>query len=249
MTTGSPGSARILVVDDDARIREMLKRYFEREGYSVACAADGKEMKTLLNSTTFDIILLDLVLPGQDGIDLAREIRNTSNIPIMMLTGRSDIVDCVVGLEVGADDYVVKPFHLREVHARLKSILRRFQTGAEPVPIAGGMVGFEGWQLDREKRRLLNPQGAEVELSTGEFDMLDALVRNAGRVLTRDALMDLTHHREREAFDRAIDTQIARLRRKIEVNPRRPQFIKSIRAVGYVFTAKPVLSDRKPIGE
>lgn len=242
MTMGSPAETQILVVDDDPRIRQMLQRYFEHEGYKVTCVTNGKEMRSALSAKPFDIVLLDLVLPDQDGIDLAREIRSVSNVPIMILTGREDVVDCVVGLEVGADDYVVKPFHLREVHARLKSILRRCQTARKPAPNADEVLAFEGWRLDREKRRLLNPENVEVELSTGEFEMLDAFVHNAGRVLSRDVLMDLTRHRERDPFDRSIDTQISRLRRKIEVDPARPKLIKSVRSVGYVFTAKPVLA-------
>ena len=248
MSLGSPATTRILVVDDDPRVRQMLQRYFEQEGYNVTCVANGKEMKTSLSGRAFDIILLDLVLPDQDGIDLAREIRTTSNIPIMILTGREDVVDCVVGLEVGADDYVVKPFHLREVHARLKSILRRYQSGKVRPPEMDDVVVFDGWRFDRGKRKLVNPHNEEVELSTGEFDMLDALVRNAGRVLTRDMLMDLTRHRGRDVFDRSIDTQISRLRRKMEVDPTHPVLIKSVRSVGYVFTAKPNLQPQEVSG-
>ncbi|WP_040678245.1 response regulator [Rhizobium mesoamericanum] len=242
MAMGSPAETQILVVDDDPRIRQMLRRYFEHEGYKITCVSNGKEMRSSLATRPFDIVLLDLVLPDQDGIDLTREIRSTSNVPIMMLTGREDVVDCVVGLEVGADDYVVKPFHLREVHARLKSILRRYRTGNKLTPNLDGILAFEGWRLDTDKRRLLNAQNVEVELSTGEFEMLDAFVRNAGRVLSRDVLMDLTRHRARDPFDRSIDTQISRLRRKIEIDPARPKLIKSVRSVGYVFTAKPILT-------
>ncbi|WP_025661461.1 response regulator transcription factor [Rhizobium sp. IBUN] len=239
MSMGSPAETQILVVDDDPHIRKMLQRYFEHEGYKVTCVATGREMRLVQSARPFDIVLLDLVLPDQDGIDLAREIRSVSNVPIMILTGREDVVDRVVGLEVGADDYVVKPFHLREVHARLKSILRRSQTGRKPVSNSDGVLVFEGWRLDSGKRKLLNPENVEVELSTGEFEMLDAFVRNAGRVLSRDVLMDLTRHRERNPFDRSIDTQISRLRRKIEIDPARPKLIISIRSAGYVFTAKP----------
>ena len=239
MAMAPVANKKILVVDDDARIRQMLQSYFENEGYRVSCAASGEEMRLSLARSKFDIVLLDLMLPDQDGIDLAREIRRSSNVPIMMLTGREDMVDCVVGLEVGADDYIVKPFHLREVHARLKSILRRYQgEGVTPMDPSEVLV-FDGWQLDRAKRKLANPDGVEIELSTAEFDMLDAFLRNAGRVLTRDVLMDLTRHRAREVFDRSIDTQISRLRRKMESDPGRPKLIKSVRSVGYVFTAIP----------
>lgn len=233
--------AHLLVVDDDPRIRQMLTHYFEDEGYAVVGAADGAEMRAHLRQQNFDIILLDLVLPGgQDGLDLAREIRAQSDIPIMMLTGRDDVVDRIVGLEVGADDYIAKPFHLREVHARLKSILRRRQAPARNATEAPSeeIIGFEDWKLNLSRRQLLDPAGVEVELTTGEFDMLTAFLRHAGRVLTRDVLMDMTRGRNLEAFDRTIDAQIVRLRRKIETDSKRPQFIKAVRGVGYVFTGK-----------
>ncbi|MGZ9721030.1 response regulator [Rhizobium miluonense] len=232
--------AHILVVDDDPRIRKMLTRYFEDEGYIVSSAADGNEMRVCMRAQNFDAILLDLVLPGStDGLDLAREIRAQSDVPIMMLTGRDDVVDRIVGLEVGADDYIAKPFHLREVHARLKSILRRRQAPARvSEPSAEEIIGFEGWRLNISRRQVLDPEGQEVELTTGEYEMLTAFVRNAGRVLTREVLMDLTRGRNLEAFDRTIDAQIVRLRRKIETDPKKPQFIKAVRGVGYVFTAK-----------
>lgn len=230
----------VLVVDDDPRIRQMLTRYFEDEGYAVSAASGGVEMRARLRRENFDIILLDLVLPGgEDGLDLAREIRTQSDIPIMMLTGRDDVVDRIVGIEVGADDYIAKPFHLREVHARLKAILRRRQPVTKsPESSLDEIIRFEGWQLDIGKRQLLAMGGSEVELTTGEFDMLVVFVRHAGRVLGRELLMDLTRGRNLEAYDRTIDAQIARLRKKIEIDPKRPQLIKSIRGVGYVFTGK-----------
>ncbi len=232
--------AHLLVVDDDPRIRQMLTRYFEDEGYIVSSAADGNEMRVRMRAQSFDAILLDLVLPGgTDGLDLAREIRAQSDVPIMMLTGRDDVVDRIVGLEIGADDYIAKPFHLREVHARLKSILRRRQPPVRvSQPGAEEIVSFEGWRLNVSRRQVLDPEGRDVELTTGEYEMLTAFVRNAGRVLTREVLMDLTRGRNLEAFDRTIDAQIVRLRRKIETDPKKPQFIKAVRGVGYVFTAK-----------
>ncbi|TXH80496.1 MAG: response regulator [Rhizobium sp.] len=232
--------AHLLIVDDDPRIRQMLTRYFEDEGYCVSSASDGMEMRARLRQQSFDAILLDLVLPGgADGLDLAREIRATSDVPIMMLTGRDDVVDRIVGLEIGADDYIAKPFHLREVHARLKSILRRRQAPVRNAePSAEDIIRFEGWGLNISRRQLLDPEGRDVGLTTGEFEMLTALVRNAGRVLTREVLMDLTRGRDLEAFDRTIDAQIVRLRRKIETDPKKPQFIKAVRGVGYVFTGK-----------
>ena len=232
-------SPNLLVVDDDARIRNMLARYFEDEGYAVSCAADGSEMRSTMKQRTFDAILLDLSLPGgQDGLDLAREIRAQSDVPIMMLTGRDDVVDRIVGLEIGADDYIAKPFHLREVHARLKSILRRRSAPSAPAKEVQKeqVLSFEGWTLNLSRRELRDVSGSDVELTTGEFDMLVVLVRHAGRVLTRDQLMDLTRGRQMEAFDRAVDAQIVRLRRKIEADAKHPQLVKSVRGVGYVFT-------------
>ncbi|CDZ49120.1 response regulator [Neorhizobium galegae] len=233
-------SANILVVDDDPRIRQMLTRYFEGEGYAVSAVSDGQEMRVQLKRQEIDIILLDLSLPGgQDGFDLAREIRMQSDIPIMMLTGRDDVVDRIIGIEIGADDYIAKPFHLREVHARLKSILRRRQP-AQPKQEENEekIVRFEGWALNLSRRQLLSAEDGEVELTTGEFDMLAAFVQHAGRVLTRDFLMDATRGRQLDAFDRTIDAQIVRLRRKIEADAKHPQLIKAVRGVGYIFTGK-----------
>nr|WP_250809032.1 response regulator [Neorhizobium tomejilense] len=233
-------SANILVVDDDPRIRQMLTRYFEGEGYAVSAVSDGQEMRAQLKRQEADIILLDLSLPGgQDGFDLAREIRMQSDVPIMMLTGRDDVVDRIIGIEIGADDYIAKPFHLREVHARLKSILRRRQP-AQPKPEENEekIVRFEGWTLNLSRRQLLSNEDGEVGLTTGEFDMLAAFVQHAGRVLTRDFLMDATRGRQLDAFDRTIDAQIVRLRRKIEADAKHPQLIKAVRGVGYIFTGK-----------
>ncbi|HEV7434527.1 MAG TPA: response regulator [Pseudorhizobium sp.] len=239
MNTETSPHPALLVVDDDVRIRNMLARYFEDEGYSVTCAADGREMRSSMKQRNFDAILLDLSLPGgQDGLELAREIRTHSDVPIIMLTGRDDVVDRIVGLEIGADDYLAKPFHLREVHARLKSILRR--RGAAPSAAQDGPTGqvllFDGWSLDLNRRELRRSSDEHVELTTGEFDMLTVLVTHAGRVLTRDQLMDMTRGRQLEAFDRAVDAQIVRLRRKIEADPKHPQLVKSVRGIGYVFT-------------
>jgi len=229
-----------MVVDDDPRIRQMLTRYFEDEGYAVSTASNGSEMRACLRQENFDIILLDWVLPGgEDGLDLAREIRAQSDIPIMMLTGRDDVVDRIVGIEVGADDYIAKPFHLREVHARLKSILRRRQPTTKTADSGqGDVIRFEGWQLDIGKRQLLTADKREVELTTGEFDILVVFARHAGRVLSREFLMDQTRGRNLDVFDRTIDAQIVRLRKKVEADPKHPQLIKSIRGVGYVFTGK-----------
>ncbi|MBP2562467.1 two-component system phosphate regulon response regulator OmpR [Neorhizobium galegae] len=240
MSSSPTNSTHILVVDDDPRICQLLTRYFEGEGYIVSTASDGQEMHRHLKRNEVDIVLLDLSLPGgQDGLDLAREIRTQSDIPIMMLTGRGDVIDRIIGIEIGADDYIAKPFHLREVHARLKSILRRRQPAATKAEeIDEKIICFEGWTLNLSRRRLHVDEGHEVELTTGDFDMLATFAQHPGRVLTRDFLMDETRGRQLEAFDRTIDAQIVRLRRKIETDAKRPQLIKAVRGVGYIFTGK-----------
>jgi two-component system phosphate regulon response regulator OmpR len=235
----------LLVVDDDLRIRQMLARYFEEEGYRVSTVAEGLTMRRVLEAGNVDLVLLDVVLKdGTNGIELAREVRATSDVPIIMLTDRADVTDRVVGLEVGADDYIPKPFHLREVLARVRSVLRRRRPMEQPATQPSDHpIGFEGWQLDLARRELIAPDGRDVSLTTGEFDMLVVLVRSAGRVMSRDALMDLTRGRDRDPFDRTVDSQIARLRRKIETSPSAPRLIKSVRGVGYVFVGR--VDDRK----
>lgn len=246
MTASPTRNERMLVVDDDPRIRQMLVRYFEDEGFRVAAVGDGAAMRAAMQREMPDIVLLDLVLPGgEDGISLARDLRARSDVPIIMLTGRDDVVDRVVGLEVGADDYVAKPFHLRELLARVRTVLRRRAApapAAAPPPPGDGVdevLTFEGWRLDLARRSLTDPEGRPVELTTGEFDMLVVLVRHPGRVFTRDALMDMTRGRSWDGTDRTIDAQILRLRRKIEPDRTRPRLIKSVRGVGYVFAAAP----------
>lgn len=232
---------QILVVDDDPRIRQMLTRYFEQEGYRVSAAADGAAMRAQLNAKPVDVILLDVVMPGEDGLTIAREIRAKSDVGIIMLTGRDEVLDRVVGLEVGADDYIAKPFHLREVLARVKSVVRRRKPAPEPVVRSeggGDVIRFDGWLLDTARRRLVSPGGEDIALTSGEFDLLAALAKHPGRVFSRETLMEHTRGHGLKAFDRTIDAQIARLRKKIERDPKSPTIVKSVRAVGYVFTAK-----------
>src|SRR5277367_3483825 len=236
MANPKENAVHILAVDDDQRIRQMLTRYFEQEGYRISVAADGPTMRAQLNDSV-DVILLDVVMPGEDGLTLAQEVRAISDVGIIMLTGRDDVLDRIVGLEVGADDYIAKPFHLREVLARVKSVLRRREPRATPGT-ANEVVRFEGWRLDLACRQLVSPTGEAVELTTGEFDLLAALAKHPGRVFAREALMDLTRGRTWEAFDRTIDAQVARLRKKIEADPKKPALVKSVRGVGYVFTGK-----------
>lgn len=229
----------LLVVDDDGRIRQMLARYFEDEGYRVTTVDGGKAMREAMARAPVDLVMLDLMLgQGENGLDLARELRADSDVPIIMLTGRDDVVDRIVGLEVGADDYIAKPFHLREVLARAKSVLRRKAPAAVAEEGTAKTIRFDGWQLDLDRRRLLRPDGSDVALTTGEFDILAVMARHPGRVFSRDMLMELTRGRSLDAFDRTIDAQIARLRRKIEADPAQPELVKSVRGVGYVFTGK-----------
>ena len=236
MTRQRDIAAHILVVDDDQRIRQMLSRYFDQEGYRVSVAADGSALRAQLTDSV-DVILLDVVMPGEDGMTLAREIRAKSDVGIIMLTGRNDVLDRIVGLEVGADDYIPKPFHLREVLARVKSVLRR-RGRQTPSAATGEVIRFEGWRLDVARRQLVSPKGEDVALTTGEFDLLATLARHPGRVLGREALMELTRGRSWETFDRTIDAQVARLRKKIEADPKNPMLVKSVRNMGYVFTGK-----------
>lgn len=239
MTSSATRPASLLVVDDDPRIRQMLAHYFEDEGYEILAVADGMAMRAALARSDFDAILLDIGLPGEDGLALAREIRSASDIPIIMLTGRGDVIDRIVGLEVGADDYIAKPFHLREVLARVRTILRR-----RPAPGAGSgksderVLEFDELTLDLGRRRLLDARAVEIELTTGEFEMLAVLAAHPGRVFERETLMDLTRGRSLEVFDRSIDAQIARLRKKIERDPKKPELVKSVRGIGYVFAGR-----------
>lgn len=239
MTSGTVRRTRLLVVDDDVRIQKMLAQYLGEEGFDVDVAGSSTEMRARMAGAKFDAVLLDVVLPGDcGGLQLAREIRSASDVPIIMLSGRDDVMDRVVGLEVGADDYIGKPFHLREVLARVRTVLRR-RPGPNAVASAqAGLLSFAGWRLDVQRRALTNPAGNDVALSTGEFDMLHVFATHAGRVLTRDMLMDLTHKRGRDGFDRTIDALIVRLRRKIEEDAANPCLIKSVRGVGYLFTAR-----------
>lgn len=232
---------RILVVDDDARIRQMLIRYFEDNGYRVTAVGTGAAMRSELAKAPYAAVFLDLVLPnGENGLELLKELRKTTDVPVLMLTGQDDVTDKVVGLEVGADDYIAKPFHLRELLARLRTVLRRRSAGSvsRTQISVDDVLQFDGWRLDVARRRLTAPAGEDVPLTTGEFDMLLVFVRNPGRVLTRDTLMDQTRNRSLEAFDRVIDAQIVRLRKKIEADPKEPALIQSVRGVGYVFTGK-----------
>ncbi|MDA8052515.1 MAG: response regulator [Rhodospirillales bacterium] len=230
----------ILVADDAEAIRTMLRRYLSGEGFEVTEAADGDGVRSLLEGEAVDLVLLDLVMPGEDGLSLVREIRRTSSVPIIVLTGKGDLIDRVAGLEAGADDYIAKPFHLREVLARIRTVLRRSAAPSPPTPPAESgqqTLLFRGFRLNLVRRELSRPDGEQVSLTAGEFDLLRVFALHPNQVLNRDQLMDLIKGREWASYDRAIDSRIARLRRKIEPHPDEPALIKTVRGAGYVFAA------------
>jgi len=227
----------ILVVDDQREICDLVQDYLSNEGYRVSIATDGPAMRRVMAQSAVDLVILDLMLPGEDGLTLARALRDVSDVGIIILTGRGDTVDRIIGLEMGADDYLPKPFHPRELLARVKSVLRRASSRTAETAIAGrSRARFAGWDLDLTSRELRSPSGKEVRLTTGEFDLLAAFVNNANQVLTRDRLLDLARNREAGPFDRTIDVQVGRLRRKLESDPQRPTLIKTVRGSGYIFT-------------
>ena len=233
-------AAHILVVDDEDAVRTLLRECFELEGYRVSEAKDGAGLSAQLDLAQIDLITLDLNLGGENGLELARLIRSERNVPIVMITGKGDTIDRVVGLELGADDYIAKPFHVREVIARVRAVLRRY-AGPTPAPAASLIqvaaeerYGFDRWTLDVSKRELKDDTGAVQELTTAEFDMLKMFAERPSRVLSRDNIMDLLKGHEWSPFDRSIDALIVRVRRKIELASDAPRIIKTVRGVGYV---------------
>jgi DNA-binding response OmpR family regulator len=229
----------LLVVDDDSGVLDLLRRYFSGQGFEVSVAANGAEMRDALARTSFDLVLLDLGLPGEDGFELTRQLRKRWNGALIIITGRGESVDRVVGLELGADDYVTKPFDLRELLARVRSVLRR-AAPTPPLQEAPGLVAFRfgNFILEPQSRTLSTKDGETIALTTGEYDLLSVLVEHPNRVLSRDDLMEHIHGRNAGPFDRAIDVQIGRLRRKIESDPANPDLIKSVRGAGYLFSAR-----------
>src|SRR5262245_17974802 len=238
---GKPSPPHILIVEDDAKVRLLLRRCFEGEGFRVGEARSGAEAVERLAAGSFDLVTLDLQLPDSDGFAVGREIRSRSAVPIIMVTGKGDTIDRVVGLELGADDYITKPFQLREVVARVRAVLRR-TAGGPRGPTAGAPVGdadlaFDGRVLAVPKRELRSAAGAACDLTTSEFDLLKVFATHANRVLSRDRIMDLLRGHDWTPTDRSIDNLVMRLRRKIEPDPEHPRLIKSVRGVGYCFTA------------
>jgi two-component system OmpR family response regulator len=231
----------VAVLDDEADITLLLAGYLQSHGYRVSQLHDGPALLRLMATDPPQLVLLDLGLPGEDGFSIARQLREHWQCGLVIVTGRGDAVDKVVGLEVGADDYVTKPFDLRELLARVKAVLRRTAEPRAPSAPAQPVHRFAGWQLEIAARRLLDPEGHEVALTSGEFGLLAALVEHAGKVLSRDFLLEQTRGREAGPFDRTIDVQIGRLRKKLEANVDEPQIIKSVRGAGYILVA-PVTS-------
>jgi two-component system phosphate regulon response regulator OmpR len=234
---------QILVVDDDPAIRELISEYLSDAGYTVTTAADAAAMRGAVEARVPDVVLLDIGLPGEDGLSLARYLREHHDIGIIMVSGAGETVDRIVGLEVGADDYVSKPFDPRELHARIKSVLRRYQRASSgaPAPSASdNRIPVGQCVLNTVSRQLFGPDGGEIPLTAMEFNLLQAFIERPGRPLSRDQILNHTQNRDWDPFDRSIDIRIARLRKKIEFDPDKPQLIKTVRGVGYMYVpAKP----------
>ena len=228
--------AHLLVVDDDVEVSTLLKRYLSAQGFRMSVAGNGTDMLALLGAETIDLVLLDLGLPGEDGLELTRHLHEHWHGPVIIVTGRSDSVDRIVGLEVGADDYVTKPFELRELLARIRSVLRRSGDRPQPAPSRSVVYRFAGYRFELDSRRLTAPSGAAVPLTSGEYGLLWVLVTHPNRVLSRDDLMNYLYGRGSGPYDRAVDVQIGRLRRKIESDPVTPTLIQSVRGAGYIFS-------------
>ena len=236
MNTIETAPVRILLVDDEASLREPLADYLVRQGFAVTAASSAAQARSLLLQETPDIVLLDIMMPGEDGLSLCRHLAETRDMPVILLTAKGESMDRIVGLEIGADDYVVKPFEPRELVARIKSVLRRSARGGTS-PQEDAPYEFDGWHLDPVKRKLTDPQGVTVPISSAEFRLLLAFLDHPRQVLDRDRLLDMVQGREAHLFDRAVDNQVSRLRRKVEQNARDPRLIQTVRGGGYVLAA------------
>jgi two-component system OmpR family response regulator len=227
----------ILVVEDDRETRSLIAKYLRANGCHVLAAADGREMSRIMADHRIDLIIMDLMLPDEDGLSLCRKVRGRSQVPIIMLTARGEDIDRIVGLEMGADDYMAKPFNPRELLARINAVLRRQASALNASETIGATCfGFDGWRMDFRLRELRNPAGARVALTSAEFDLLRAFCERAGRVLSREVLLKLTQGRNCGSFDRSIDVLVSRIRRKIEADPADAVMIKTVRSGGYMFT-------------
>ncbi|MBX9459195.1 MAG: response regulator [Rhizobium sp.] len=236
-------TGRIIVVDDEEHIREMVADYLNGHGFSARTASGGAALDGIMPDFAPDLILLDINMPDEDGLSVARRLRAAGNIPVIMVTAADDVVDRIVGLEVGADDYVTKPFDLRELKARIRAVLRRGAAKSAPasaaqaeMPMEPATVAFGRMTVDRASRRLLRPDGSEEAVTAMEFDLIEAFLDNPYRVLSRDRLLDLAHRKNDDPFDRSIDIRVTRLRKKIEDDPSKPQTIKTVRGAGYIYS-------------
>jgi two-component system OmpR family response regulator len=230
----------ILAVDDDPSMRQLIADYLGNHGFRVSTAANGRDMAQIIDENIIDLVVLDLKLAEEDGLKLVRELRARSDLPIVVITGhRRDEVDRIVGLELGADDYLTKPFSLRELLARVRAVLRRTHVGpaAPPADGTGTKYRFAGWELNLRLRRLTSPTGSPVELTVGEFSLLTAFLRSPQQVLSREQLLAASRVHDDEVYDRSVDVQVLRLRRKLEADPSAPELIKTERGVGYAFAA------------
>lgn len=225
----------ILIVDDDLGVRELLRKCLELEGFHVEEAADSRAMFSALRAQKIDLITLDLILKGESGLSITKIVREEFDTPIVMITGRGDTIDCVVGLEIGADDYIAKPFHPREVVARIRAVLRRYVPKPTIILSSEESLAFDGMRLNIGRRELLGRLGAPIDLTTAEFNLLEVFVRRPQRVLSRDTLMDLLKGHDWMPFDRSLDALVSRLRKKLDDDSQRPCLIKTVRGVGYSF--------------
>jgi two-component system OmpR family response regulator len=228
-------SPHILVIEDDAEISRLVSRYLRSNECHVSIAPDGRNLDRFLDDNRIDLIVLDLMLPGEDGLSLCRRLRTRSALPVIMLTAKGDELDRIIGLEMGADDYLAKPFNPRELLARIRAVLRRTSAGAPAIERRARRLSFMGWQLDCLLRELRDPNGTRIILTGAEFALLQVMCERAGRVLSRDQLLDLTQARAAGSLGRSVDVLISRLRRKIERDLREPEIIKTVRSGGYLF--------------
>lgn len=234
----STDTTRLLLIDDEPSIREPLGEYLESQGFAVKTAESAAEARTILRTQTVDLVVSDIMMPGEDGLSLTRHLRESGSIPMILLTARAEDTERIIGLEMGADDYVVKPFNPRELVARIRTVLRRTQHGGRAMDANGTSYAFDRWILREVERVLVDENGAEVGLSSGEFHLLSALVHHPRQVMSRERLLDLVRGREAEIFDRAIDNLVSRLRKKIEIDPATPQIVKTVWGGGYTLASE-----------
>lgn len=228
---------RILVCDDEIDVREMLQEYLGKKNFKVSTAANGEELRVVLAAGGIDLVILDINMPGEDGLEILRSLRPENQVPVVMLTAAGDVVDRIIGLEMGADDYLGKPVDLRELEARIKAVLRRKLDGGGSAEkaLATGTARFGEYVLDIDAAKMTSDSGEELKLTAMEFNLLKAFAQNKGRVLNRDQILEQAHDRSWDPFDRSIDIRISRLRRKIEKNPEKPSVIKTVRGIGYLY--------------